>query len=259
MAKEGAAPTAPEETAQTTTQPGRAEGDVFFTAPDGSNYASADELTRAWASFVPKSEYTKKTQGLATERAQLEQQKREWEAERRKQEERFKRSEEYEMFDRFINSRPDAYRRWKQEIQAGASPNDLREQIKQEVESKYGTKLKELDEWRQQKDNEAIRQKVYAEMKTKYSDFDEIAMDQFLDDLANGDPARIAEALYFSQRGRKSQTEIAEELERSEREKSEAGIPGGASPSPARTSKVPKGATIDDMRELGKAKYRNTS
>ena len=249
--------TAPVEAAQATTSEGRAEG-AFYTAPDGTAYNSPDELHKAWANFVPKSEYTKKTQTLAQERAELQRQQRDWEAERRKQEERFKRAEEYEMFDKFVNSRPDAYQRWRQEIQQGATANDVRQQLKSDFEAEYGTKLKELEEWRQQQEADAQRQRVFASLKSKYNDFDEASMDELLGTLSEGDPEAIAEALYWSQRGRKSQTEIAEELVEGRREKSEAGLPGKASLGTPRKTKIPAGATIDDMRELGKARYNSS-
>ena len=249
---------APMETAEATTPEGRAE-ESFFDAPDGTSYGSQDELREAWANFIPKSEYTKKTQTLAQERAQFQQQQRAWEADRAKQQDRFKRSEEYEMFDKFVNSRPDAYQRWKKEIEQGATANDVREQLKSDFESQYGAKLKELEDWRQQQEAEAQRQRIFGSLKSKYSDFDETSMNEMLGSLSQGDPEAIAEALYWSQRGRKSQTEIAEEISEGQRENAEAGLPGKASLGTPRKSKIPAGATIDDMREIGKAKYHNTS
>ena len=251
---------APEGIAEATTQDGQAEiQEAFFEAPDGTKYASPDELREALTSkYIPQPEWTKKTQGLARERSEFQRQKDEWERQRQENEAKYKRSAEYEQFDKFINQRPDAYRRWRQEIENGATPNDLRSQIKQEIAEEYGSDLKELKTWRQQQEAEAQRKAVYVQMKTKYKDFDEGAMDKMLDDLADGDLSAFTEALYFSGKGRKAPGEIAAEIAGNMEEQQAAGLPGGAPRGIANRS-AGKPKTLDDARRLLKAKLHNTS
>ena len=251
---------APEGIAEATPQDGRAEIEAaFYEAPDGTErFATKDELDKAWKERVPKSVFTQKTQRLARDQAEFQRQQQEWERQRKEQEAKYKRSAEYEQFDKFINQRPDAYRRWKQEIENGATPNDLRSQIKQEIAQEYGSDLKELKTWRQQQEAEAQRKAVYAQMKTKHKDFDEEAMNKMLDDLADGDLSAFTEALYFSGKGRKAPGEIAAEIAGNMEEQQAAGLPGGAPRGIANRS-AGKPKTLDDARRLLKAKLHNTS
>ena len=59
-----------------------------------------------------------------------------------------------EMFDKFVHSRPDAYKRWQEEVEKGASADDVRQQLKSDIEAEYGGQLKELQDWRAQQETE---------------------------------------------------------------------------------------------------------
>jgi len=248
MAKESDAPTEPLE--EGTTPEGRAE-EAFYTAPDGTAYGSPDELHKAWSNFVPKSEYTKKTQGLAQERAEFQRQREAFAQEREQFQLTREQRQEVDRYNAFMQQRPDTAARWKQELANGASPTELRQQIEAEMEKKYEDRFTKLEEAEARREAEAQRKAIYEQMKGKYQDFDEKAIDEMLDRLGGGDPEGVIEELHFARKGRTTPAEIAEELAKGEREKSEGSLPGGTS----------RGATggksygsVEEAREAGLAK-----
>lgn len=246
----------PNEPQEGTSQVGSSETETFWTDPDGNAYSSQDELTKAWTSRMSRDEWLKRNTELDKQRKSFESQQREFQAERDRIEREKQRIKEYDTLDKYVNSRPDAWQRWLEEAQQGASPTDVEARLEAKFKEEYGSKLEEFEAWKEQQEAVATRSRVFDSLKSRYSDFNEGEIDKLLDTLSNGDPETIADALYWSQKGRKSQTEIAEEIAEGEREKSEAGLPGKASLKSVRKSGVPKNATIDDMREIGKAKYK---
>lgn len=235
---------APEGPQEGTTPEGRAE-EAFYTAPDGTSYATRDDLNSAYGSFVPKAVFTEKSQGLADERRTFQKEQQDWERQRDEQSKRFSRQALYEKMDTLYSQRPELARKWEQEYNDGASAGDVREQILGDL----GPRLEKFEQYMAQQEAVANREAAYKALEAKYPDVDRDVIDKTLTELGkdgnmlNG----LVEVIHFSGKGRKTPAEIAEEIVRNKAEKNAAGIPGGASRGTAKQKS--SNQTINEIRQ----------
>lgn len=189
---------------QATSPPETSGQGPWYTAPDGTAFASADELSRKWNDMLMmRKAFTQKTQEHAQNRRTLDEERKRFDLDRQ---EYLERRKEIERFDRLVRERPDVYKQLKKALESGPSPDVITERIRQEFEEQYGSKLKEMERWRAEQEAREARDRAYAELTAEYEDFDgddiEKAITDLTEQLQSGNARYLAETLYWAGKGR---------------------------------------------------------
>jgi len=209
---------------------GQGEEQSFWTAPDGTAYATPDELGKAWNdSHMMRSDYTRKTQALAKEREEFDGRRSEFEKSYES------KSKEYEQFDRLMRERPDVYQKMKQELQGPPSQRATMSMVEKMFEDKYGPQMEEFREWKQKQEMNTELEAIYGEFSEKYPDFDRSTVDPALDGLSEGGYRALVDMIYHANRGRAASPADVERrmTEQLEKKKSAGLAPGGGRSAPS--------------------------
>lgn len=231
-----------------TPEDGQGTPETFWTSPEGTNFASPDELAQAWKDGVlMRSDYTQKTQAHAKERKEFERQREDFQREYdRFREEQKRKEDEFKQFDRLVRERPDVYNEMKKRLQSPLDGNATAQLVEQMLEEKLGPELKELRQFKEQQETEKELEKVYGELGEKYPDFDKGIVDPVLNELSEGGFASLAELIYHANRGRSmSPAEVERRVAENLEKKKNAGLASGKSGASTGSSKAY--ASIEDV------------
>jgi len=203
-----------------------------WTDPDTkevSNFATREDLEKGFKdSYMMRSDYTRKTQDIATQRRQNDSQRQRLDS---MMEDVRKKQTEYEKFDDFIKNRPDVYRQLNTMMQAPPDGNVGYERATSYVDEKNAEldeRLKEFENWKRESELEKEKNLHFEELRTAYPDFDSEAVEKALQSLGQGNIKDLYESLYFSGKGR-DPVALEQRAARAAKEKAEAGVlPAGS-------------------------------
>jgi len=222
------------------------QGD-FYSYGD-RNYGTREDLDKAMEESVMfQDRFTQKTQVLGKERSDLGFQREAFQKEQDDFQRKYRNADQYEQFQRWSKDHPEIIEELRTRVGNSASPEGLKAQIRQEMEESYGADLKEIKDWRMQREAEERREAAYSAMEKKYPDFKRESIEKQLVEIAGGDLESVAETLYFSGRGRTSPIEIAEEIQEGLNDKRNGSIPSGASRGTVKKGNPAK--TIEESRQ----------
>lgn len=230
--------------------------DMSFDDGESVSFRDKDELAN-WVkeSALRQKDYTKKTQTLAEQRRQLEQQKAEQEKQAKEQIEQIKKAKEkWDRYEQALKKRPQLFQQLDRMASQPASPDEIFERSKGYADERYQSledEVKQLKEERERERLEKQRNDVYSRLAQKYSDFDERSVNQLLGSLEEGNLEPLLEMAYkasrYSPNG--SEEQVLEKLEK----KKGARLPaGGGSPPPNKSGPTDiKGAYEQAISDMG--------
>jgi hypothetical protein len=212
--------------------------DLFhaWTEPGGEtkNFATADELNNYLKeNYLRRQDYTQKTQnisemrkGLDAERLKLENDRKEWQSQYSKQQERDK---DIMAMHNFLLNHPQVETQLRELMNQGPSEKDLEKQFDEMFEKKYGSKLQELESWKMQQELERQREEAHTKLQSQYPDYNKDAVTQAFQELGAGnDIGALFEILHLSLLGKKSPEEIEQKLIQDQVVKKDAGLLKGS-------------------------------
>jgi hypothetical protein len=99
------------------------------------------------------------------------------------------------------------------------SGQDIAGMVESIMESKYGSKIKEVDEWKAKQEYEKQKSAFYDSLKQELPDFDGAAVDEAYTKLAQGNMGDMARILHYALKGQnidpaKVEQQIVENLEK---------------------------------------------
>ena len=214
----------------------------FFALDDGTSFSTKEEMAKAWKeSGMMRSDYTQKTQGLAEERKKFEHGMEDF---RRRQKENDDKSGEFKQFDRFVREHPDVYEELKSRVSLGSTPQTFQKNLEKMIEEKYGTKLQEIEQWKQQQEMERNLQDTFKNLKGKHEDLDEDELRNAMTELADQGMEGLMETLYFAKKGRTDPIAMEQRAAQNILKKKSAGLTAGTGTLPP--TRGNKYKTIDE-------------
>lgn len=219
------------------------EPEPFFSVKDGDKdvvFKTKDELQKAWKeSHFRRSDYTKKTQELSQLRKQFEQRQKELED----------KAKEFEKYDKFVQQRPDLYKRLQQELSRPPSGEVAYERSTKYVDEQVESLKKELEEfkgWKETQEREREKQEVYSKLREQYEDFDPDSIESFMQEVQEGGMPGVYEAFYHAMKGRENPIKTEQKIAENFKKKQKASTPGGGMPS--KSGYTPK--SLDEAHNL---------
>lgn len=197
-----------------------------YTGDDGQSQAFKDqkELNEYIRSGTLRhSDYTRKTQSLAEQRKAFEAERAKYDAEYTTF---LNNKQEYDKIENYLKSLPpDVYNKLKQ----GISNQPRQEQYK---DPRLDELLKERDNEKKQREEEAMRQAAFESLSRTYEDFDKDSVMNSvnkLQELAPGDSMRgFLELIYLAEKGRMSPAQIEQKMAENLKKKSSVSTPMGS-------------------------------
>uniref|UniRef100_A0A6M3LLH5 Uncharacterized protein n=1 Tax=viral metagenome TaxID=1070528 RepID=A0A6M3LLH5_9ZZZZ len=195
--------------------------------PDGSKrtFASKDELAKEWKnSYLRQSDYTKKTQEIASTRKQIEDERKKFADEQKAFLDNRKR---YDEWDRLLKSRPDIYQQLERAATSPADPSVAYDRAKEYADGTTGKLQERLEALEKRLEEENTKKELESEMsalKEKYPDFDEPEVMARLEYLSDGKTGPLLELLHWAVKGQKSPAQIEQKITESLKKKSQAGM-----------------------------------
>jgi hypothetical protein len=211
-----------------------AEPFYSYKGPKGEEaYKSREELDKFMREHaLRQSDYTRKTQEVANYRKQFDQERSKFSEEQKAFMEAKKR---YDQWDQTLKTRPDIYQQLERLAQSPADPATVFDRSKEYADSKtqeLAARLEAMEKEREEERTNREMEDVFGKMKTKYQDFDQDQILEWLDTLKDGKTENLIEALYHANKGRMSPLETEKRMTEKLQKKASAGIvPGkGAAP-----------------------------
>lgn len=229
--------------------PGEQQPEPFFSFTDEKgkevSFMSPDELKQKFADYgMLRSDYTRKTQELAEQRKQFEEN-------RDKMFQTLKEKKaQFDKFDRLMKERPELFRRLESEIQRPASPMDVIKQSQRYADEKLSPvdeRIKALEDRIKRQDMEKERQEIFGEFKNRYSDFDEEAVQNMIGEIVPGDMRSLVNMLYYASKGKMSPAQMERKFVENTQKKQQARLMPGNTPAPP--PPVKEFSSIDAARE----------
>lgn len=215
----------------------------FFSVKDGEKevvFKTKDELQKAWRdSYMRRSDYTRKTQEAAALRKQLEQRQKEIE----------EKAKEFEKYDKFVQTRPDLYRRLQQELSRPPGGDVAYERSTKYVDEKTAElerKLKEFEDWKEAQEREREKQEVVSKLREQYEDFDPESIEAYMADIQEGGLSSVYEAFYHALKGKENPIKTEQRIAESFKKKQKAAVPGGGKAPPQSSA----ARSLDEARNL---------
>lgn len=185
-------------------------------------FGSPDELKEHLKnSSMMRSDYTRKTQALAEQRKQFENDRAMF---TQMNSELQRKADEYKRFDEMLKNRPDVYQELKRRLEGSPDSNTQQEVMMQRFEKEYGQKMKKFESFLRQQEVEKKRQEAFDELKGQYEDFDGDLVTQALENLARGSTKDLAEMLYLAGKGRASLGDVEKKVIQNLAKKQNAGL-----------------------------------
>ena len=180
--------------------PGIEEPEPFHVGPDGTKYTSKEELAKAFNEhFLRRDDYSRKTQTLARERDEFLQRQKDFD-------QRYKdftqKEKDWEIKDRFLKENPGVFEELNSRMKIGKSPQEFTANIESLIDEKYGPKLKEFEDWKEQQERERELNSVFDEFGGKYEDFDRDAIRRAMEEFGDGGMSGLVEMIYHALRGK---------------------------------------------------------
>ena len=225
--------------------------------PDGTKkvYKSRDELAKEWkSSYLRQSDYTKKTQEIASTRKQIEDERKKFADEQKAFLEGKKR---YDDWDRLLKTRPDIYQQLERAATSLPDPSVAYERAREYSDGTTGELSKRLEALEKRLEEDRTKKELESEMsalKEKYPDFDEPEVMARLEYLSDGKTGPLLELLHWAVKGQKSPAEIEQKITDNLKKKSQAGMVSSKGAGPTTSSKTYRNtdeAREAAMRELG--------
>lgn len=225
--------------------------------PDGSKrtFANKDELTKEWKnSYLRQSDYTKKTQEIATTRKQIEDEKKKFSEE---QKAFLESRKQYDEWDRLLKTRPDIYQQLERAATSPADPSVAYDRAKEYADGSTQKLQERLEALEKKLEEENTKKELESEMsslKEKYPDFDEPEVMARLEYLSDGKTGPLLELLHWAVKGQKSPAQMEQKITEGLKKKSQVGMvstKGGGLPSSSKTYRNTDEAREAAMRELG--------
>ena len=225
--------------------------------PDGSKrtFASKDELAKEWKnSYLRQSDYTKKTQEIATTRKQIEDERKKFADE---QKAFLTNRNRYDEWDRLLKTRPDIYQQLERAATSPADPSVAYDRAKEYADGTAGKLQERLEALEKRLEEEQTKKEMESEMsslKEKYPDFDEAEVMTRLEYLSDGKTGPLLELLHWAVKGQTSPAQLEQKITEGLKKKSQVGMmptKGGGVPAASKTYRNTDEAREAAMRELG--------
>jgi hypothetical protein len=195
--------------------------------PDGKSiqFKTREELDKAWKdSVMLRSDYTKKTQLVAQQRAEFEKRMKDFD----EQQKMFSKSKaQYDEWDRLLKSRPEIQRELMNRAKAPASPNEVFERAQglvDETKKQMEERIEKLEKALEQKAFQDELQSHHQTLAKEFEDYDPEAVTQLLQEVSGGDTATLLRNLYYARKGQtppeEAQKRVLEKIE----QKRKAGV-----------------------------------
>jgi len=228
-----------------------------YAFPDGevikaSNKKELDEFFKGH--YHRTADYTRKTQGLAKERAEFEKKQ----AEFQKQMELFQKSKsQYDEWDRVLRTRPEVYQNLQRLATSPAAPTEVFDRAKSYADEQVEALRQEIAEMKKAREAEAAeRELMEALSATKQEfgdDFDEDRVRDLLGEITSGETAKIVKMLHYAARGMTAPEVMEKKIVAKQAAKKAAGLPkGGGAPAP---NGKPQYRSLDEARDAALQEY----
>lgn len=195
--------------------------------PDGSkrSFASKDELAKELKnSYLRQSDYTKKTQELASLRKKDEEGRKKFEEDQKAFLEMRKK---YDDWDKALKTRPDLYSQLERMAQGPVDPASLLPQAREYTDSASKELAQRLEALEKSMEEDRTRRELDGLMtsfKGKYDDFDESDVMARLEYLSDGSTEKLMDVLYWAAKGQKSPAEIEAKMADNLKKKAQANL-----------------------------------
>lgn len=205
----------------------------FFTYEDEGGekleFHSPEELKKVFReNRMRRKDYTQKTQRLAEQRKQFEQQRDTIMSEILEQ------KKKYDEMNKFLRDNPHIYRKLQEERKRGTTGDVAVERARayvDETKSELQKELEEIKNWRKQREFQEYRDRIYGEMESEFPDFNREAIQSLMGEIDPRDMKSLVRLVYDAYRGRNmSVDQQARKAESQQRKQAARLVPGGGAP-----------------------------
>jgi hypothetical protein len=219
-------------------------------------FATEDDIAKAFReSYMRRSDYSKKTAETSELRKAADSDKQLYaqmlaDLNKRKAELEEK-EKKYTGYEKQLQMNP-ALRRELEKLKGQPhSGEDIQEMIEQIVESKYGSTIEEINNWKRENQLTEEKKKAYEACRQEFEDFDPNAVDSYYQELANGDINSLVKALYYAQKGKsidpvKMQQQLVDNIQK----KQDAKLPSTEGSQASGTKKKVPGSIDEALQAL---------
>jgi hypothetical protein len=213
--------------------------DLDFDDGEKLSFKDADEA-KQWAkdATLRHRDYTQKTQSLAEQRRQWEQERREAQERQDREMKAFEQlKSRYDRYEEAFKKRPQILQQLERMASQPANPDEIVERSQGYADEKYEALKSELDELKAEREREALerqRDEIYADLGSKYPDFNKDAVNRVLDELEEGNLKPLLDIAYRASRFNPEGVEEAVK-EKLQRKQPAAVLAGGGEPPPPKT------------------------
>ena len=210
-------------------------------------YNTREDMDKAMRdNFLRQSDYTRKTQEVASFKKQIEEERKKFQEEQKA----FLTSrQKYDQWDQLLKARPDVYSQLERMASAPPDPSAVFDRSKQYADEKTQELMERLETLEKEREEERTRREldeIFEKKGKEYPDFDRDGVMEMLELLKDGQTEPLVDVLHYARKGRMNPVEMEKKVVEKLQKKADAGLVPGKSAAPQGKTKF---ASVDEAAQ----------